>query len=620
MPPKGRAIVSWVLCHLWLLGFADGEKLYHMRDRSDIQSNMDNRATAIQTLESAEKYLVNYGWVKPVNWESLPYQGVPPPKGEDVAPPDVSSVMIEGKSTRMNVDEQQSSTMTPSPEYIQALRLFQEANGLPVTGILDEATRGVMNMPRCGVPDYKTEENITQNPVGDSNMTSLDNDDANSVGSSLDNSTVRKKRFLQQLVEHHRQKRNDNDFIDNSNPAGLGFSKSVLKWRLLGEGYSSQLTIDKQRYILQLAFRMWSEVMPLNFVEDMSSPATDIDIKLGFGTGRHLGCSQIFDGNGQVFAHAWRLGDIHFDDDEHFVAPDSQKGISLLRVAVHEIGHVLGLSHIYRPGSVMQSNYSPQGNNLELDWLDRKAIQQIYGSCEGSFNTVFDWVRKETNNNGELVYRYNTYFFRSSWYWMYENQRNRTRYGDPLPLIVGWHGLPPSEIDTFLHIWTWSKDWTLFFKGDKYIHYVTKSFKYLQVYQRKNFSGNHSEKRRHILAEMGSRPGTLRPSLIPAFIPLQVTAFNVEQNAVVSGYPKRVTEVFPAVSGQDHPIGNLDAAYFSYKYNTIFFIKGKFFWKVVDETDRQANLSLPYNGLLPQQLVSQQWYDICNVHPSLLSI
>nr|XP_014349535.1 PREDICTED: matrix metalloproteinase-21-like [Latimeria chalumnae] len=512
--------------------------------------------------------------------------------------------MIEGKSTRMNVDEQQSSTMTPSPEYIQALRLFQEANGLPVTGILDEATRGVMNMPRCGVPDYKTEENITQNPVGDSNMTSLDNDDANSVGSSLDNSTqtsfpknpnsshipleaegstrqVRKKRFLQQLVEHHRQKRNDNDFIDNSNPAGLGFSKSVLKWRLLGEGYSSQLTIDKQRYILQLAFRMWSEVMPLNFVEDMSSPATDIDIKLGFGTGRHLGCSQIFDGNGQVFAHAWRLGDIHFDDDEHFVAPDSQKGISLLRVAVHEIGHVLGLSHIYRPGSVMQSNYSPQGNNLELDWLDRKAIQQIYGSCEGSFNTVFDWVRKETNNNGELVYRYNTYFFRSSWYWMYENQRNRTRYGDPLPLIVGWHGLPPSEIDTFLHIWTWSKDWTLFFKGGS--------------------------------ATVGTAAVV---SITAAF----VTAFNVEQNAVVSGYPKRVTEVFPAVSGQDHPIGNLDAAYFSYKYNTIFFIKGKFFWKVVDETDRQANLSLPYNGLLPQQLVSQQWYDICNVHPSLLSI
>ncbi|XP_064421790.1 matrix metalloproteinase-21-like [Latimeria chalumnae] len=520
--------------------------------------------------------------------------------------------MIEGKSTRMNVDEQQSSTMTPSPEYIQALRLFQEANGLPVTGILDEATRGVMNMPRCGVPDYKTEENITQNPVGDSNMTSLDNDDANSV---------RKKRFLQQLVEHHRQKRNDNDFIDNSNPAGLGFSKSVLKWRLLGEGYSSQLTIDKQRYILQLAFRMWSEVMPLNFVEDMSSPATDIDIKLGFGTGRHLGCSQIFDGNGQVFAHAWRLGDIHFDDDEHFVAPDSQKGISLLRVAVHEIGHVLGLSHIYRPGSVMQSNYSPQGNNLELDWLDRKAIQQIYGSCEGSFNTVFDWVRKETNNNGELVYRYNTYFFRSSWYWMYENQRNRTRYGDPLPLIVGWHGLPPSEIDTFLHIWTWSKDWTLFFKGTYYWRYDNDNdITYTQDPQGQSYPKLISDGFPGISGPIDTAFFDKRVQYIYFFKGNNVTAFNVEQNAVVSGYPKRVTEVFPAVSGQDHPIGNLDAAYFSYKYNTIFFIKGKFFWKVVDETDRQANLSLPYNGLLPQQLVSQQWYDICNVHPSLLSI
>lgn len=53
----------------------------------------------------------------------------------------------------------------------------------------------------------------------------------------------------------------------------------------LGEGYSSQLTIQDQRHIISLAFRMWSEVSPLDFVEDTFSPLEFVDIKLGFGTG-----------------------------------------------------------------------------------------------------------------------------------------------------------------------------------------------------------------------------------------------------------------------------------------------------------------------------------------------
>lgn len=57
--------------------------------------------------------------------------------------------------------------------------------------------------------------------------------------------------------------------------------------------------------------------------------------------GRHLGCPRVFDGSGQEFAHAWRLGDIHFDDDEHFTPPTSDMGISLLKVS----GFMLGTGH-----------------------------------------------------------------------------------------------------------------------------------------------------------------------------------------------------------------------------------------------------------------------------------
>lgn len=216
---------------------------------------------------------------------------------------------------------------------------------------------------------------------------------------------------------------------------------------------------------------MWSEVSPLEFIEDTSSPLADVDIKLGFGTGRHLGCNQKFDGTGREFAHAWFLGDIHFDDDEHFTAPNTGSGISLLKVAVHEIGHVLGLPHIYRTGSIMQPSYLPQESGFEINWMDRKSIQHLYGGCTGQFNTVFDWIRKERTQYGEVVIRFNTYFMRDGWYWLYENRTNRTRYGDPVALQVGWHGIPPDGVDASVHVWNRNTDAVYFFKGTQYWRY-----------------------------------------------------------------------------------------------------------------------------------------------------
>ena len=202
-----------------------------------------------------------------------------------------------------------------------------------------------------------------------------------SVNTGQGEAVRRRKRHLAALVSKHRRRR------DVSDTGYMAFSKQVLRWRLIGEGYSSQLSVEEQRYIFRLAFRMWSEVSPLEFVEDTRSPLEEVDIRLGFGTGspqaipmkpnttyfhisdfvwyfnskthlftqkcrkypfpgwvhlylnslshtgRHLGCNQRFDGTGQEFAHAWFLGDIHFDDDEHFTGPSAGSGISLLKVS-----------------------------------------------------------------------------------------------------------------------------------------------------------------------------------------------------------------------------------------------------------------------------------------------
>ena len=58
--------------------------------------------------------------------------------------------------------------------------------------------------------------------------------------------------------------------------------RDCIRWRLLSEGYSQRLTVRAQRALLQLAFRMWAEVTPLCFIEDNTSPISNIDIPIAF--------------------------------------------------------------------------------------------------------------------------------------------------------------------------------------------------------------------------------------------------------------------------------------------------------------------------------------------------
>ncbi|XP_076982492.1 matrix metalloproteinase-21 [Tamandua tetradactyla] len=454
----------------------------------------------------------------------------------------------------------------------EAVRAFQRANGLPASGALDAATLRAMNRPRCGEPDAPA---------------------------------PRARRRRRRSARGRPQ----------------AFAKKTLKWRLVREGYSGQLSVDEQRHIFKLAFRMWSEVMPLQFEEDLTAPGALIDVKLGFGRGRHLGCPRVFDGSGQEFAHAWNLGDIHFDDDEHFTPPTSDAGMSLLKVAVHEIGHVLGLPHTYRTGSVMQPNYIPQEPAFELDWSDRKAIQKLYGSCEGSFDTLFDWIRKERNRYGELMVRFSTYFFRNSWYWLYENRNNRTRYGDPIQILTGWHGIPTKNLDAFVHIWTWRRDERYFFKGHQYWRYdADKDQAYTEDEQGKSYPKLISEGFPGIPSPLDTAFYDRRKQLIYFFKESFVFAFDININRVLNYYPRKITAVFPAIVPQNHPFRNIDSAYYSYAHNSIFFFKGNAYWKVVNDKDKQHNSRLPSNALFPKKSISEKWFDICDVHTSSLNM
>ncbi|GCB71578.1 matrix metallopeptidase-21 [Scyliorhinus torazame] len=614
-----RLAFHLTLFYVTTLIWVDCEKLFHHRDHSDIASSSQRWARPILEQTAAEQYLSKYGWTEQINWTKIQHQKVENIEDDYRAPKDLLQLIREASSD--SKPRQPQAVPTRSVVYIEALKQFQKANGIPVTGELDTATKGAMNKPRCGVPDKVLSEGTLMyngtsdiaNQTSDFHRTTADNNGGTNVTVS---SNSRKKRFLQLLFTPRGQVSANPDLV-NKLPK-MAFFKPKLTWRLMGEGYSNQLSIEDQKHVLRMAFRMWSEVIPLEFEENIQSPASMVDIKLGFGTGRHMGCTRTFDGNGHEFAHAWQLGDIHFDDDDHFTTPSNGNGISLLKVAVHELGHVLGLPHIYRHGSVMQPSYIPEDSMSELDWLDRKAIQQLYGVCESPFDTVFDWIHREKNQYGEAVIQFITYFFRNELYWLYENRNNRTRYGDPISISVGWQGIPSGSIDAFVHIWTWTLDVIYFFKGTQFWRYDNENDQtYTEDAEGDKYPKLISEGFPGVQGPIDTAFYHNRDQNIYFFKGSNVVIFNVNTNQI-NGHPKRIIDVFPPVVQNDHPIENLNVVYYSYHYQSIFFFKNNFFWKVVNDWDKKKNPLLPLNGLMPKRKISDQWFDICDVHYSML--
>ena len=106
------------------------------------------------------------------------------------------------------------------------------------------------------------------------------------------------------------------------------------------------LTEDGVRDVIKKAMRLWQSASNIKLVEDRESSQADIRVK--FARYLHEGDRIPFDGPEGVLAHAFHplnelgiAGDVHFDDDEWFMADGRHEGEhwkDLLWVAVHEIG------------------------------------------------------------------------------------------------------------------------------------------------------------------------------------------------------------------------------------------------------------------------------------------
>lgn len=157
------------------------------------------------------------------------------------------------------------------------------------------------------------------------------------------------------------------------------------------------------------ALSAWSQCSGLKF-EHIND--TSADIIIGFGTRYHGDqyvynlifslyishfffnfCSFPFDGAGNILAHAFYPyemeswgGDVHFDEDENWQenATDLNIGVDFYSVALHELGHSLGLAHSPSQSSIMFPYYKGPGHNV-LDYDDTLAMYNAYCNLDSYF-------------------------------------------------------------------------------------------------------------------------------------------------------------------------------------------------------------------------------------------
>ncbi|XP_055864274.1 matrilysin-like [Biomphalaria glabrata] len=228
-------------------------------------------------------------------------------------------------------------------EIKDAVRLFQEKNGLKISGKLDRDTRQLMKKPRCGVPDLPSPQS------------------------------------------HVRSKRNSQKRSQEKKTREFKWNSKQISWK--SNRYSSKIPFDKQNSIFNEAFRRWSEPSEMNVTRGTRSP----EIEMIFVSRNHGdGDGNAFDGKGMLLAHTFApgnetlSGDVHFDADEFWTTGVNRSDSrDLMMLAMHEFGHALGLSHSKNRKDVMFPVYLDYNPNPQLNIGDVKKLQKLYGKRPG---------------------------------------------------------------------------------------------------------------------------------------------------------------------------------------------------------------------------------------------
>lgn len=237
-----------------------------------------------------------------------------------------------------------------------ALIKFQRMMNIPETGTIDQQTAEMMEMPRCGVPDIP--------------------------GAT-------------------------HGLVDAFVLRGCSYQ---ARFRTLTYAFlngTGDIAGEAERDAIRRAFATWQREIPIDFVE--VGAANNPNFPIGWFSGDH-GDGSPFDGIGNVLAHAFypgtcggtHSGKCHFDEDETWALAHGGANRDTETVALHEIGHLLGLAHSDVVDSVMFANYSRERRTLAAD--DIAGIRALYGRRGPAMRVLV-----HLENRGDAVFRDNEF-------------------------------------------------------------------------------------------------------------------------------------------------------------------------------------------------------------------
>lgn len=391
-------------------------------------------------------------------------------------------------------DGKQIERQRKSSLVVEKLKQMQEFFGLKVTGKPDADTLEVMKQARCGVPDVAL--------------------------------------FV----------------ITEGNPR---WENTHLTYRI--ENYTPDLPRADVDHAIQKAFQLWSAVSPLTFTKVSEGPA---DIMIGFYRGDHRDNSP-FDGPGRNLAHAFQPGqgiggDVHFDEDETWTR--DFRNYNLYRVAAHELGHSLGLSHSADIGALMYPNYIFSGD-VQLSQDDINGIQAIYGPSRNPIQPMGPQTPQACDSkltfDAIATIRGEVMFFKDRFY-----MRINSYYPEPeLNFITTfWPNLPNGLQAAYEFA---DRDQVRFFKGNKY--WAAQGEQMLPGYPKDIYSSFGFPRSVKNIDAAVFEEDTGKTYF---FVANKIWRYDEYKQSMDAGYPKSIAAIFPGIGSKVDAVFQKDGFFY----------------------------------------------------------